>query len=79
MGEFSPPPPWTGRPQGPPPGTVVSELALARSEAAAVYIGYLDAYPDGFELGVEAITDGTKHGLRWPMPARAGTRPLHSC
>lgn len=44
------PPPWTGRPQGPPLGAAVSELLLARSEQAAVYVDYLDAYPEGFEL-----------------------------
>ncbi len=47
-------PPWTGRPQGPPLGAVVSELLLARSEQAEVYIDYIDAYPEGFELEIRA-------------------------
>ena len=44
------PPPWTRRPQGSPLGAVVSDLLLARSEGPAIYIDYLDAYPEGFEL-----------------------------
>lgn len=47
-------PHWTGRPQGPPAGVVVSGLPLARSEQAAVYVDYLDAYPEGFELAIRA-------------------------
>jgi hypothetical protein len=58
------PPPWTGRPQGTPPGVVLSDLELARSRAAAVYIAYLDAYPEGFEFDVEVIIAATEHELR---------------
>lgn len=75
------PPPWTGRPQGAPLGTVVSDLLLARSDRAAVYVDYLDAYPEGFELKVRASAsvaydelaregDGfgpDPFGGRWPM------------
>ena len=50
------PPPWTGRPLGAPLGVVVSDLLLARSDRAAVYIDYLDAYPEGFELEVRGTT-----------------------
>lgn len=50
------PPPWFGRPQGAPPGKVVSGVALARSEIAEVHIAYVDAFPEGFEFVVEAIT-----------------------
>ena len=57
------PPPWTGRPQGPPPGAAVSELLLARSEQAAVYVEYVDAYPEGFELGIHASTSVAYHAL----------------
>ena len=49
------PPRWTGRPQGPPPGEVVNDLTLARSDAATVYIAYVDAYPEGFEFDVKAL------------------------
>jgi hypothetical protein len=57
-------PPWTGRPQGPPPGEVLSELVLSRSETAALSIAYLDAYPDGFELEIEARTTVAYDELR---------------
>ena len=57
------PPPWTGRPQGPPPGAVVSELLLARSEQAAVCVDYVDAYPEGFELEIRASTRVAYHEL----------------
>ncbi|HLH64786.1 MAG TPA: hypothetical protein VKV27_03735 [Solirubrobacteraceae bacterium] len=50
-------PPWTGRPLGPPPGEVLRELVLARSKAATIWIEYLDAYPQGFELKIRARTD----------------------
>jgi hypothetical protein len=56
-------PPWTGRPQGPPLGAVVSELLLARSEQAAVYVDYVDAYPEGFELEIRASTSVAYHEL----------------
>jgi hypothetical protein len=75
------PPPWTGRPQGPPLGVAVSELLLARSERAAVYVDYVDAYPEGFELKIRASTTVAYHelsregddsgpdvfGRHWPM------------
>ncbi len=54
--EWGNPPPWTGRPQGPPPGAAVRALLLARSEHAAVYVAYIDAYLDGFELEIRAST-----------------------
>lgn len=49
-------PPWTGRPQGSPLGAAVNDLLLGRSEQAAVYVAYIDAYPEGFELEVTAST-----------------------
>ncbi len=75
------PPPWTGRPQGPPLGAVVRDLLLARSNRAAVSVDYLDAYPEGFELEIRASTsvaydelaregDGSgpdPFGRHWPM------------
>lgn len=75
------PPPWTGRPQGPPLGAVVSDLLLARSDRGAVYVDYLDAFPDGFELEIGASTsvayqelarEGDRSGpdpfgRHWPM------------
>lgn len=71
-------PPWTGRPQGVPPGAVMSESALARSEMAGVSIAYLDAFPEGFEFRVEASTVAVERvcrngrdcdifGRHWPM------------
>jgi hypothetical protein len=63
------PPPWTGRPQGPPLGVVVSDLLLARSDLAAVYVDYVDAYPEGFELEIRATTSVACHEL-----AREGDR-----
>lgn len=60
-------PPWTGRPQGPPLGVVVDELLLARSDQAAIYVDYLDAFPEGFELEISASTKVAYHEL-----ARAG-------
>jgi hypothetical protein len=56
-------PPWTGRPQGPPLGVVTSDLLLARSERASVYVDYLDAYPEGFELEIRASTSVAYHEL----------------
>jgi hypothetical protein len=75
------PPPWTGRPQGPPLGVVVRDLLLARSDQATIYVDYLDAYPEGFELEIRASTsvgygklaregDGSgpdPFGRHWPM------------
>lgn len=75
------PPPWTGRPQGQPLGAVVDGLLLARSERAALYIDYIDAYPEGFELEIRASTSVAYHelaregdgsgpdvfGRHWPM------------
>jgi hypothetical protein len=49
-------PPWTGRPQGPPLGVAVSDLLLGRSEVASVFVDYVDAYPEGFELKIRAST-----------------------
>jgi hypothetical protein len=74
-------PPWTGRPEGSPPGEVLSELVLSRSERTTLSIAYLDAYPEGFELEIEASTsvpwddlsrEGDDHGpdvfgRHWPM------------
>ena len=56
----------------------MSELLLARSELATVYIAYVDAFPEGFELKVEAIAHADVHAFRcdgeldifgrhWPM------------
>jgi hypothetical protein len=61
------PPPWTGRPQGPPLGVAVSDLLLARSEHAEVFVDYIDAYPEGFELAIRAASSIAYHDL-----ARAG-------
>lgn len=57
------PPPWTGRPRGTPLGEVVSGLSLARSETGRLSITYLDAYPEGFELEIEARTTVAYHDL----------------
>lgn len=57
------PPPWTGRPRGRPLGAVVSDLVLARSEAATVSVAYIDAYPEGFELEISATTSIAYHDL----------------
>jgi hypothetical protein len=60
---------------------VVSELLLARSDQAAVYVDYVDAYPEGFELEIRASTSVAYHelaregdgsgpdpfGRHWPM------------
>jgi hypothetical protein len=53
---------------------VVTELLLVRSQTAAIYIDYLDAYPTGFEFEVKAITVPAEHesgldvfGRHWPM------------
>jgi hypothetical protein len=75
------PPPWTGRPQGPPLGAVLGDLLLAGSDRATVYLDYLDAYPEGFELEILASTSVAYHelacegdgsgpdpfGRHWPM------------
>jgi hypothetical protein len=42
---------------------VVSDLLLARSDRAAVYVDYLDAYPEGFELEIRASTSVAYHDL----------------
>jgi hypothetical protein len=74
-------PSWTGRPQGVPLGVVVEGVLLARSDRAKVYIDYIDAYPDGFELEIRASTNVAYHelarggdgsgpdpfGRHWPM------------
>jgi hypothetical protein len=57
------PPPWTGRPKGPPPGAAISELLLARSARAAIHLDYIDAFPGGFELQIRAETDIAYHDL----------------
>ena len=59
------PPPWAGRGQG--PAAAVSELLPARSALAAVYIDYVDAYPEGFELEISAST-----GIAYQDLGRAG-------
>jgi hypothetical protein len=64
------PPPWTGRPQGPPLGVAVSDLLLGRSELASVFVDYVDAYPEGFELKIRATTslayrELSRPGDRW--------------
>jgi hypothetical protein len=60
---------------------VASDLLLARSDRAAVYVDYLDAYPEGFELEIRASTSVAYHelaregdesgpdpfGRHWPM------------
>lgn len=75
------PPAWTGRPQGPPLGAVLGDLLLAGSDRATVYVDYLDAYPEGFELEIRASTSVAYHelaregdgsgpdpfGRHWPM------------
>jgi hypothetical protein len=57
------PPPWTGRPQGVPLGVVVEGVLLARSGRAMVYVDYLDAYREGFELEIRASTSVAYHEL----------------
>jgi hypothetical protein len=56
-------PAWTGRPKGAPPGEVLSELVLSRSERGTLSIAYLDAYPEGFELEINASTTIAYHDL----------------
>ncbi len=53
---------------------MLTELLLARSQTAAIYITYLDAYPTGFEFEVKAITSTAGDefgrdvfGRHWPM------------
>ena len=59
------PPPWTGRRHGPPTAAAaaVSDLLLARSELGSVYVDYVDAYPEGFELEIRASTSIAYHDL----------------
>jgi hypothetical protein len=57
-------PPWAGRPQGSPPGEVLSDVVLSRSARAELSIAYLDAYPEGFELEITARTTVPYHDLR---------------
>lgn len=40
------------------------ELLLARSEQAAVYVAYIDGYPEGFELEIRASTSVAYGELR---------------
>ena len=77
--EWTAVPPWTGRAHGVPLGAAVSELRLASSDHAAVYVSYIDAYPEGFELEIRTSTniayrelgregDGPDvFGRHWPM------------
>ncbi|MHB1569983.1 MAG: hypothetical protein ACYC0H_12375 [Solirubrobacteraceae bacterium] len=60
---------------------MVSDLPLARSDRAEVYVDYLDAYPEGFELEIRASCSVAYHelaregdesgpdpfGRHWPM------------
>jgi hypothetical protein len=57
-------PRWTGRPQGRQLNQAVGDLVLGRSRSATVSIGYIDAYPDGFELEISARTTVAYHDLR---------------
>jgi hypothetical protein len=88
--EGSDAPPWTGRPQGSPPGEVLSEVVLSSSETATLSIAYLDAYPEGFELEIAAppsrmttlvarkIPARTSSGGTGRSSASSATRSLHS-
>jgi hypothetical protein len=58
------PPPWTGRRHGRQVNEVVRDVMLATSELATVSIGYIDAYPCGFELEISGTTSVTFHALR---------------
>ena len=58
------PPPWTGRPQGPQVEAAVSEWLLGRSEQAAVYVAYIDAYPEALELEITATASVAYRELR---------------
>jgi hypothetical protein len=64
---------------------VISELLLARSEQAEVWVDYLDAYPEGFELEIRASTSVAYHelardgergpdvfGRHWPIAGERG-------
>jgi hypothetical protein len=57
------PPPWTGRRHGRQVSEAVSDVVLARSELVTVSIGYLDAYPSGFELEISGTTSVAFHAL----------------
>ena len=50
------PPPWTSAPDGWIGGVVPAELAIGRSEEAAVVLSRIVAYPIGFELTLDAHT-----------------------
>jgi hypothetical protein len=50
------PPPWFGPPDGTLPGVVALELILARTDAVAVCITRLSAYPTGFEFDLLTMT-----------------------
>jgi hypothetical protein len=65
-------PPWTGRPQGSPPGEVLSEVVLSRSETATLSIAYLDAYPDELGATADRRADDGRRGRR---PPHQGARP----
>ena len=50
------PPPRSRRPDGIPPGVVVTDVEIARSETTTIELAYLDAYPDGFVFRVQGET-----------------------
>ena len=56
-------PPWIGAPQATLPGVVAMELVLARTEAVAVCVSRLAAYPTGFEFDVVTMTAPDQAGL----------------
>jgi hypothetical protein len=56
-------PPWMGPPYGVLPGAVALEVVLARSEAAAVYLGRCAAYPSGLDFELHVIASATAGDL----------------
>jgi hypothetical protein len=50
-------PPWLAPPGGTVPGVVALELVLARSEAVAVFVSRVDAYPSGFALELMVMSE----------------------
>jgi hypothetical protein len=59
----------------------VTNLLLARSEQASVYVDYVDAYPEGFELEIRASTsvaydDLRRAGDRWGPDVFGGHWPI---
>lgn len=65
----TPPPVWA-RPETTVPGSAPAELLLIRTDDAAVWVGGLLAYPNGFSFSMRAVRrllpDGT---VRMPRPA----------